>query len=82
MCETLYNPEYYPSLAKMICHCLKKAPEAKVLVGTKTFYFGLSGGYFDFEQYLVKNHSTYGLVCKTEEKLNDMKSIERLVVSI
>jgi hypothetical protein len=47
MCETLYNKEYYPSLMDFI-HYLKKDDNAEVLIGTKTFYYGLGGGFYDF----------------------------------
>lgn len=49
MSETLYNINYYDSLVECIDHCLKDSPEALVIIGTKTFYFGLGGGYYEFE---------------------------------
>lgn len=56
MCETLYNKEYYPSLHDLLAKCLKKQQNGaetntsvpQILTFTKTFYFGLSGGFFDF----------------------------------
>ena len=47
MCETLYNKEYYPSLLNFIKYLAK--PNAQILIATKTFYYGLGGGFYDFE---------------------------------
>ena len=47
MCETLYNKEYYQSLLDFINY-IKKDDQSKVLIGTKTFYYGLGGGFYDF----------------------------------
>ena len=80
MCETLYNIEYYQSLLDFILLVLKKDKSSKILLGTKTFYYGIGGGYFDFQQFVEK--SQCGLTCKILNKINDMKSIERLVVEI
>ena len=77
MCETLYNKDYFDSLANIINHCLKKSSQSVVILGTKTFYYGFSGGYYDFEKYIKANHSKYGLRCDTVLKINDLKSIER-----
>jgi 2-polyprenyl-3-methyl-5-hydroxy-6-metoxy-1,4-benzoquinol methylase len=49
MCETLYNKEYYPSLINFIKYCASE--NAIVLIATKTFYYGLGGGFYDFEQF-------------------------------
>ena len=49
MCETLYNKEYYPSLLDFIRFIAK--PNAQILIATKTFYYGLGGGFYDFEQF-------------------------------
>lgn len=49
MCETLYNKEYYQSLLDFIKFCAR--PNAKILIATKTFYYGLGGGFYDFEQF-------------------------------
>lgn len=49
MCETLYNKEYYPSLLEFIRFCSR--PNATILIATKTFYYGLGGGFYDFEQF-------------------------------
>ena len=49
MSETLYNKEYYQSLVNLIDHCLKKDDDkALVLIGTKTFYYGIGGGHYEF----------------------------------
>ena len=49
MSETLYNTEYYPSLMQVIDHTLTPDEEGGiVIIGTKTYYFGLGGGYFAF----------------------------------
>ena len=52
MSETLYNVNYYESLTKVIDHCLKKDKESRVIIGTKTFYYGLGGGYFEFMKFI------------------------------
>jgi predicted nicotinamide N-methyase len=51
MSETLYNTAYYDSLVSFISHCLS-AEGGLVIIGTKTFYFGLGGGTFEFQTYL------------------------------
>ena len=48
MCETLYNKDFYQSLTDLINHCLKKHGDSMVLVGSKTFYYGLGGGFYDY----------------------------------
>ena len=55
MSETLYNTAYYESLVQVIDKTLKK-DGGKVLIGTKTFYFGLGGGYFEFLKYIEGKH--------------------------
>lgn len=52
MSETLYNTAYYDSLLAILDHCLARNSEAQIIIGTKTFYFGLGGGYFEFMKYL------------------------------
>ena len=51
MSETLYNTAYYDSLVSCISHCLSK-DGGLVIIGTKTLYFGLGGGTFEFQTYL------------------------------
>jgi hypothetical protein len=53
MSETLYNQDYYPSLCALIQYSLKQ--NAHCLVGTKTFYYGLGGGYYELQSFLAKN---------------------------
>ena len=55
MSETLYNVDYYTSLFDFIEHCLVDDANSEVIVGTKTYYFGLGGGYYELEQFLKKN---------------------------
>ena len=55
MSETLYNLDYYPSLFDFIDFCLNEDPASEVIVGTKTYYFGLGGGFFELEQFLKAN---------------------------
>ena len=57
MCETLYNKEYYESLMDLIKWSLTK--DGYVILGTKTFYYGFGGGFFDFNQWLEKNFDKY-----------------------
>ena len=54
MSETLYNVDYYTSLFDFIEHCLVDDENSEVIVGTKTYYFGLGGGYYELEQFLKK----------------------------
>jgi hypothetical protein len=78
MSETLYNTSYYPSLLTYIDAAL--SPEGGlVVIGTKTFYFGLGGGFFQFKQYL-KEQGASKYCLEVHEKLNDLKSIERMVL--
>ena len=51
MCETLYNNQYYQSLLDFINY-VRKDDSCKVLIGTKTFYYGLGGGFYDFQQFV------------------------------
>jgi predicted nicotinamide N-methyase len=46
MSETLYNTSYYESLVSVIDRTLKL--DGQIIIGTKTFYFGLGGGFFEF----------------------------------
>ena len=78
MSETLYNVSYYPSLFALVTHCL--APSGMVLVGTKTFYYGLGGGQFELIKFLKENHTR--LVPQVLMKINDMKSIERVILKL
>ena len=50
MSETLYNLDYYDSLMAFIDFTL--APDGVVIIGTKTYYYGLGGGYVQFQKYL------------------------------
>ena len=75
MSETLYNTSYYPSLVALLDKVT--GAESLIVIGTKTFYYGLGGGYFQFELYL-KSGSPF--VLEVHEKFNDMKSIERMIL--
>ena len=77
MSETLYNVEYYESLLCFISHCLKE--DGIVIIGSKTYYYGLGGGYYEFMKFLEKQKDN-GYTLEIAEKLNDLKSIERLVI--
>ena len=48
MSETLYNTQYYESLLKCIDYCLCSNEDSQIIIGTKTFYYGLGGGYYEF----------------------------------
>ena len=50
MSETLYNTAYYDSLLAIIDRALSRT--GLVVIGTKTFYFGLGGGQYEFQKYL------------------------------
>ena len=67
MSETLYNPSYYDSLINYIDYHLKDSPNSLVLIGTKTLYYGLGGGYFEFSKFLEKyNKNKQGMKFKLE----------------
>jgi len=76
MSETLYNRDYYPSLLQAIRHTLKE--EGKVIIGTKTFYYGLGGGFYEFHQFLRATE----YLLEEVERLNDSKSIERMILKM
>lgn len=76
MSETLYNTSYYESLVSVIDRTLKQ--DGQVIIGTKTFYFGLGGGHFEFQRFLSQRQQSFTLT--VIEKLNDLKSIERMVL--
>ena len=82
MSETLYNVDYYKSLFDLVDHCLDR--NGFVLVGTKTFYFGLGGGQFELEKYLRERYAELHLTLVTEVllKINDLKSIERVILRL
>lgn len=81
MSETLYNVQYYESLVNFIDHCLSNDSNSMVIIGTKTFYYGLGGGYFEFQKY-IDNNWKHKFKLEVIKKLNDMKSIERLVLAM
>ncbi len=78
MSETLYNVNYYDSLMLFINHSMK--PDGLVFIGTKTYYFGLGGGYYEFKKYIEERTRDMPYSLEILEKINDMKSIERLVL--
>ena len=49
MSETLYNVNYYPTLFNAINLWLSHDSNAQVIIGTKTYYFGLGGGLHELE---------------------------------
>jgi len=51
-----------------------------VIIGTKTFSMDSGGGYYEFMKYLENNGRQYHL--EITKRLNDMKSIERLVLTM
>ncbi len=75
MSETLYNTSYYPSLLGIIQSWSN--PDSLTIIGTKTLYFGLGGGTYEFMQF-VNADKRYQVEIK--EKLNDLKSIERQIL--
>ena len=79
MAETFYNVEYYPSLLSAIDFLLKP-DSGKVLIATKTFYFGLGGGLFEWQQYVKKEKADFEV--ETVLKINDLQSIERCIVKM
>ena len=79
MSETLYNEAYYSSLLLLVKHCLK--PSACCLVGTKTFYYGLGGGYHSLMNYLQTTRDL-SFKCEILHRINNGLSIERLVLKL
>jgi hypothetical protein len=51
MSEVLYNTEYYPHLFDLTKACLA-SEDSKVIIATKTYYFGLGGGKFELQMFL------------------------------
>ena len=82
MSETLYNTNYYTSLVSLIDQALDTSSSAAaVVIGTKTFYYGLGGGFFQFQMYLEEqSHLRQQYRLETYAKFNDMKSIERMIL--
>ena len=54
MSETLYNTSYYPSLLALIETW--STLNALVIIGTKTLYYGLGGGTYEFTKFLEKTN--------------------------
>ena len=54
----------------------------RVIIGTKTYYFGLGGGRFELEQFLKQNQSKYQLTTQVIATMNDSKSIERMLLHL
>ena len=54
MSEVLYNTQYYPHLFDLTNACLA-SEDSKVIIATKTYYFGLGGGRFELQMFLSKN---------------------------
>ena len=83
MSEVLYNEVYYQSLFDFVGHVMR--PGCVVIIGTKTFYYGLGGGFFAVEKFL-KDYAFPGtnqtLQCKVLKQLNDLQSIERMVLHL
>ena len=50
MSEVLYNEVYYQSLFDLVGHVMR--PGCAIIIGTKTFYYGLGGGFFAVEKFL------------------------------
>ena len=74
MSETLYNTSYYPSLVSLLDKVT--GADSLIIIGTKTFYYGLGGGFFQFQLHLKGSP----FVLETHAKFNDMKSIERMIL--
>ena len=81
MSETLYNVDYYASLFDFIDFCLVKDKSSEVIVGTKTYYYGLGGGFYELEQFL-KSNQKYKLKIETLLAINDGNSIERRILKL
>ena len=59
---------------------VKPLEKATVLIATKTFYFGLGGGLYEFEEYLKKNYPQWKI--KIIQRINDGQSIERMILQL
>ena len=82
MCETLYNLDYYDELVD----CIRRHAHegTKVFIGTKSHYYGLSGSFYSFQEFLkcyIFDGKIFALESlEIKKRINDMKSIERLIV--
>ena len=82
MSETLYNVSYYPTLFNAINLWLSQDPGAQVIIGTKTYYFGLGGGLHELEQFIKANQAEYAFNLETLFAVNDGNSIERRLLKM
>ena len=53
--ELLYDVASYDCLLTLCTHCLSLQPEARIILATKSYYFGLDGGSFALKSFLNKN---------------------------
>ncbi|BAM41408.1 conserved hypothetical protein [Theileria orientalis strain Shintoku] len=83
--ECIYRKENYESIVKII-HTLLKAG-GRAYIATKRFYFGLSGGSFQFLQFIRENDHKYGenklsaTVIRSAEPKNSSNVIDLIEVN-
>lgn len=81
MSEVLYNTQYYPHLFDLTKACLA-SEDSKVIIATKTYYFGLGGGRFELQMFLSKNVQKYQKQVEVLLTINDSISIERMILGL
>ena len=58
---------------------MNPSTDSKCIIGSKTFYFGLGGGLFELQEFLKVENKILQLKCEVNTRLNDLKSIERVI---
>lgn len=74
--ETIYNAEHYEKLLDVLTRCL--APTGQVLLGAKSYYFGVGGGIVGFRAAVEARGA---LVCRKAWALDDGLSREILILT-
>ena len=77
--ETIYSPDNYPKLTRLIKRCLK--PDGKVLIAAKSHYFGVGGGTGSFKSYLEANRGEIGLKHSIVSTINSGVTREILMLT-
>ncbi|KAF5153098.1 putative methyltransferase family protein [Theileria parva strain Muguga] len=82
--ECIYRTENYESIVKMVLSFMKESGRA--YVATKRFYFGLTGGTFQFLQYVKEsnfcnNYKLCGKIIKSVEPKNSSNVIDIIEIT-
>lgn len=73
--ETIYNPDYYPSLHSLMCTSLNK--DGFALIASKTYYFGVGGSTKDFIDYVAERGDF-----KIETVMNITEGVNREILKL